>query len=112
MENYETILSYLSTILLLLFTTITYVVKFIEKQKEIKKMNDLDMIETELERLMVEAEKLFDDGKSKELFVLDRLRNYAKDYRIRLDLEGVQSRIGNLIKITKEVNVKGDKIVS
>jgi hypothetical protein len=112
MENYESILSYLSTILLLLFTTITYVVKFIEKQKEIKRMNDLDMIETELERLMVEAEKLFDDGNSKELFVLDRLRSYAKDYRIRLDFEGVKTRIGKLIKITKEVNVKGDKILS
>ena len=112
MENYETLLSYISTMLLLLFTTITYIIKFIEKQKEIKKMNDLSMIEAELERLIVEAEKLFDNGSSKEMFVVDRLRSFAKDYKIKLNSEGMQTRIEKLIKITKEINVRGGKIGS
>lgn len=107
MEKYETLLSYISTILILLFTTITYIIKFIEKQREIKRMNDLNLIENELERLIVEAEKLFDTGNVKEKFVIDRLRSFASDYKIKLNFNEMQERIEKLIHITKEINTPG-----
>lgn len=106
MEYYETLLSYISTIIILLFSTITYIIKFIRKQREIKRMNDLSLIETELERLIVQAEKLFDIGSIKEKFVIDRLRSFASDYRIKLNFDEMQARIEKLIKMTKEINVK------
>lgn len=110
MENYETMLSYLSTILVLLLTTITYIIKFIEKQKEVRKMKDKNTLELELERLMIEAENLFDDGETRERFVVDRLRNFALEYKIISNLDELQTRITKLIKLSKEINAKSKEV--
>lgn len=105
MENYETILGYVSTVLILVLTTITYIIKFIEKQREIKKMNDSNLLELELERLMMEAETLFDDGETREKFVIDRLRAYSLDYKIISNFDQLQNKIAKVISLSKEINV-------
>lgn len=106
MENYELLLSYISTIIFLIFTTVTYIIKFIEKQKQMKKLENQAIIDLEIEELMIEAEKLFDSGETREKFVIDRLKSFALAYKITPSFDEIQKRVKEIIALSRKINFK------
>lgn len=104
MNQIEIILSYASTIIIFLVSSITYVVKYIKRVKELKIMNDSKLLESELERLMILAEQFMVDGNTKESFVLDRLKYFAQELKIDFKYDEIHGKILNLIQLTKNIN--------
>lgn len=98
------ILSYASTIIIFIISGITYIVKYIKRVKELKIMNDSKLIESELERLMILAEEFLVDGNTKESFVLDRLKYFAQDLKIKFNYDEIHAKILNLIRLSKSIN--------
>lgn len=104
MNQLEVILSYTSSIIIFVVSLVTFFRKLINQGKILRKMNDSKLLDLELERLMMLAEQVSKDGKTKEAFVLDRVKHYANKLKIDFNYDDIISKITSLIQLTKIIN--------
>src|SRR5690554_5170776 len=104
MEQFELILSYITTIFIVIIGVITYILKLVNKTIELKKIKNKELVTKEMLGLIEEAEEIFDIGVEKKKFVLTRLKNFGVENNIKINLEEFEKELSKLIDFTKQVN--------
>jgi len=77
----------------------------IKKNKQLKKEQ---LVDNKLLLFIQEAETLFENGLIKKEFVLESINEYLKDNNIKIDLNTIESKIEEIINLSKTINYKGD----
>ena len=106
MEKIELVISYLSTIFILIVSVTTYIIKLINKTIEIHKMKNKELATKEMIKLIEEAESIFDIGTERKNFVLSRLENFGLEKKININIDEFENEVNKLIDFTKKVNYK------
>lgn len=104
MEQFELIMSYITTTFIAIVGIITYVIKLINKTHELKKTKDKELALIEMLNLIEEAERLFDEGYERKKFVLARLKNFGVDNKIKINMNEFETELNRLIVFSKQVN--------
>ena len=105
-KQIEEMLGYLATILVVLTTLSTYLIKLVSKMKEVKKLKNKEISLVEIKELMSEAEKLFTLGTEKKKYVIEKMKIFTKDNKIKFNKEEVSLMIEELVILTKQINNK------
>jgi len=77
----------------------------IKKNKQLKKEQ---LVDNKVLLFIQEAETLFENGLIKKEFVLESINEYLKDNNIKIDLNTIESKIEEIINLSKTINYKGD----
>lgn len=102
MDSLEIIFGVLSTILVCMI----YLVKLIEKIKEVRKLENKDLILKELMDLIKLSEELFESGEEKKKFVITRIKSFLVENRFKSNMDELEHQIESYIDLTKNVNIK------
>ena len=105
-KQIEEMLGYLGTILVVMTTISVYVGKLIKKVKEVKKLKNKEITLVEIKELMSEAEELFVLGTEKKKYVIEKMKIFTKDNKIKFDKEEITKKIEELVILTKQINNK------
>ena len=107
MKNLEVILSFTCTILGLLITAATFIIKFFSSVKAKRLAEQTIKISNALLPLIREAEKFISfSGAEKKNYDINRAREFASANKISFNIELVSSKIEELVALTKQVNFK------
>ena len=110
LDNLQVFLSFLGSILGLLFTTIIFLKKFIKNKKLKNILEKAEQITKELVPCIIEAEQFVNyTGEEKKNYVMTKVNQFAIDNDITFDPEYVSSKVEQLISLTKEVNCSRSK---
>ena len=109
MENIQLIISLSGTVLGLIVTTATFIVKFIKNTKAKKAAESAIAICTAILPYIEQAETFINySGAEKKAYVMTKARGYAIERGIKLDEDYIDGKIEELVKLTKEVNVNAE----
>ncbi len=106
MDSLEIIFGVLSTILVCMI----YLVKLIEKIKEVRKLENKDLILKELMDLIKLSEELFESGEEKKKFVVTRIKNFQLENKLKSNMDELEHQIESYIDLTNKVNIKKGEI--
>lgn len=105
MEILGIIITFVSTILGLLVTLVTYILKFVDNKKVKEKALNFISISEKLIELITEVEKTTLNGLEKKKYVLQKIEEYAKDNNLKYDNEEISNKIEELVSLTRNVNI-------
>ena len=107
MEHLKLLLSFAVTVLGLLISTLTFLIKSIGNAKAKKKASELLELCNVLLPYMEKAEKFVNyTGEEKKEYVMTQVNRYALENGIKFDYNVVSSKIEEYIELSKEVNAK------
>ena len=107
MEHLKLLLSFAVTVLGLLISTLTFLIKSIDNAKARKKASELLELCNALLPYMEKAEKFVNyTGEEKKEYVMTQVNRYALENGIKFDYNVVSSKIEEYIELSKEVNAK------
>ena len=106
MENLEIILSLAGTVLGLVVTALTFIVKSVRNAKAKKLAEQTIKISNELSVYICEAEKKAFTGTNKKAFVMAKIYKFAEANHFAFDKEQISEKVEELITLTKKVNRK------
>lgn len=107
MEHLKLLLSFAVTVLGLLISTLTFLIKSIGNAKAKKKANELLELCNVLLPYIEKAEKFANyTGEEKKEYVMTQVNRYALENGIKFDYNIVSSKIEEYIELSKEVNAK------
>lgn len=106
LEDIKELAGYVGSVVVLLVTLVSTVLKVISSNREVKKLEGLDEIEEELKRLISEAEEKYDSGGLRKEYVVNKIREYRRDLKLRVSNKEIDKIIEDLVSFSKEVNVK------
>lgn len=107
MEHLKLLLSFAVTVLGLLISTLTFLIKIIGNAKAKKKASELLELCNVLLPYMEKAEKFVNyTGEEKKEYVITQVNRYALENGIKFDYNVVSSKIEEYIELSKEVNAK------
>lgn len=107
MEHLKLLLSFAVTVLGLLISTLTFLIKSIGNAKAKKKASELLELCNVLLPYMEKAEKFVNyTGEEKKEYVITQVNRYALENGIKFDYNVVSSKIEEYIELSKEVNAK------
>lgn len=105
MELFKLIITFVSTILGLLVTLVTYILKFVNNKKTKEKALNFISISNKLIELITEVEKFSSlSGDEKKSYVLSKIEEYAKDNNLNYDIDEVSNKIEEFVTLTRNVN--------
>lgn len=105
MENLESFVAILSTILIIL----AYFVKLIETISKNKSLINKNITYEELMELIKLSEELFDHGEDKKRFVIENIKNFASNNKFKLDIDEIDRMIEKYVSLTNKVNIEKGK---
>jgi len=107
MENIEIMLSLIGTIIGLVLTVLTFVVKSIRNAKVQKGLKQAIKISNAVLPFIREAEKFASySGAEKKAYVMIKANQFAITNRIKFDANQVSDKIEELVALTRQVNFK------
>lgn len=107
MEHLKLLLSFAVTVLGLLISTLTFLIKSIGNAKAKKKASELLELCNVLLPYIEKAEKFVNyTGEEKKEYVMTQVNRYALENGIKFDYNVVSSKIEEYIELSKEVNAK------
>ena len=107
MEHLKLLLSFAVTVLGLLISTLTFLIKSIGNAKAKKKASELLELCNVLLPYMEKAEKFVNyTGEEKKEYMMTQVNRYALENGIKFDYNVVSSKIEEYIELSKEVNAK------
>jgi len=106
MDSLEMIFGVLSTILV----CIIYLVKLIDKVKEVRKFENKELVLKELIELIKLSEELFDSGEEKKKFVVTRIKNFQLENKFKSNMDELEHQIESYIDLTNKVNINKGEI--
>ncbi len=105
LDNLQVLLSFLGSILGLLFTTIIFLKKSIKNKKLKKVLEKAEQITKEIIPCIIEAEHFVNyTGNEKKNYVMTKVNQFAIENQIEFDINYVSDKIEELILLSKEVN--------
>lgn len=106
MELLGIIITFVSTILGLLVTLVTYILKFVGNKKVKEKALNFINISEKLIELITEVEKYSTlKGTEKKRYVLRKIEEYADENNLKYDEEEISNKIEELVSLTRSVNI-------
>lgn len=107
MKDLEIMLSLIGTVIGLLITVLTFVVKTINNTKAKKIAEAAVKIGNAILPFIHEAEKITTySGEEKKTYVMTKASQFAAENHISFDAEQVSEKIEELVTLTKQVNIK------
>ena len=107
MENAELIISLIGTSLSFFVTCVILMIKFVRSVKKRSEAQDGVLLLDAVVPLMEIAEKHTNySGAEKKEFVLSKLNEFSKENGLDFNAEEISAKIEELIKLTKQVNIK------
>ena len=107
MQNITTIISLASASVTCLITSITFITKFIKSAKQKKQALQSIRLTDRLAPLIQQAEQYtYYTGAEKKTFVLTQANQFAIENKIPFNLYIINSKIEELLLLTKQVNSK------
>lgn len=107
MENLEVILSLAGTVLGLIATSLTFLIKFIKSAKAKVVAEQVVEMCNVLMPYIKKAETFVNySGEEKKEYVMTKATQYAQENKLKFNEEFISQQIEVLIGLTKEVNTK------
>lgn len=105
----EFVLSMIGTILGMVITILTFIIKLSKSKKVRKTAEEMLVVSNKLCEYVEIAEGFKNyTGEEKKNFVLTKMNQYSIDNNIKFDSNYIIEKLESLIEITKKVNVKSD----
>lgn len=107
MEDLKIILSITTSIMVILSTILTLLVKAIKNNKTKKTLQGVLSCTNQLIPLIQEAERFINyTGEEKKEYVITRINKYMKENNIKMCDDELSNKIDELVLLTKNVNYK------
>lgn len=105
----EFVLSMIGTILGMVITILTFIIKLSKSKKVRKTAEEMLVVSNKLCEYVEIAEGFKNyTGEEKKNFVLTKMNQYSIDNNIKFDSNYIIEKLESLIETTKKVNVKSD----
>lgn len=105
MNDLQIILSFTGTVLGLLITIITFIVKFVRSAKAKRGLEQTLKVSNAVLSFIREAEKFTAfSGEEKKAFVMTKACQYAINNKIKFFEEDISEKVEELVALTKQVN--------
>ena len=105
LDNLQVLLSFLGSILGLLFTSIIFLKKFIKNKKLKNILEKAEQITKEIIPCIIEAEQFVNyTGDEKKNYVMTKINRFAIENDIDFNFDYVSEKIEELILLSKQVN--------
>lgn len=110
MELIQIVITFVSTILGLLVTLVTFILKFVNNKKTKERALNFINVSNKLIELIIEVEKIEAlKGDGKKRYVLERIDEYASRNNLQYDKEEVTKKLEEYVTLTRNVNIEINK---
>lgn len=106
MEDIKIIMSIVATILGLLATILTSIIKLLKTNNEKERINNLLIITKEIQEFIIEAENVVSCGKEKLQYVIEKTNEFMAINNIDISEDEILDKIEELLELTNKVNVR------
>lgn len=111
-EIIKLVLPLLVPVFSLLGTSILFLKKFVKNKKINKVLEQAEEVTKQIIPYVMEAEKFINyTGEEKKKYVMTKLNQFAITNNIKFEEEETSNKIEELVKLTKQVNIKSCPII-
>lgn len=100
-------LKFIVTGLIFIFYFAIKIIKLLLEKKQIKSLNDKQLLNEKILLLIEEAETLFENGTEKKEFVLSSINDFLIKNKINITTTEIEEIIEKIINVSKSINYEG-----